>query len=263
MKPDSGDSASSSSVIARTGAEIIIPDDRRHSGRVAREIPDDEDVIGAETGVDVFLLNTLKNPFTLHLPAMGTCDPDDMDEGDDPAASVEAKNGFSTTIEEDDDDSNDENSNDGSDEVDEEEDDDAAAVGSFGRVSREVGAIGAIGEVKHGFVKLRIGVDRAIASGASKLSLESSVDGDGSSTTEVPILDGRPRAFGRGGSPMSIVIFLFPFWLTVVSGSLEEADGDDNVGWSGSLTADPSETEGDDGDGDEEDESEFGPGNTQ
>lgn len=214
MNPDSGDSASSSSVVASTGADIIIPEDRRHSGRVAREIPEEEvDVVGVEIGVGVFLLNTLKNPFILHLDAAeedDDCDPDGMDPDEEPAISVLEKNGFSTTIEEEEDDSKDENSKDGSEVTDEDEDEDAA-IGSVGSVSRELGATGAIGEVKHGLVKLRIGVDGAIASGASKLSLDNSVDGDGSSTTEVPILDGRPRAFGRCGSPISIVMFLFPF----------------------------------------------------
>lgn len=68
LNPDSGDSASSSSVVANTGAEIIIPEDRRHSGRVALEGPE---VIGVE-GADGFLLNTLKNPFTRQLEAAGT-----------------------------------------------------------------------------------------------------------------------------------------------------------------------------------------------
>lgn len=171
----------------------------------------------------------MKNPFILQLEAVDGTDgiediPEDVDPDDEPDISVLAKNGFSTTIDEDDDDSNDEYSNDGSEDVEEEEEDDAA-VGSIGKVSLELGAIGAIGEVKHGLVKLRIGVDGAIASGASKLNLDSSVDGDGSSTTDVPSLDGSPRAFGRWGRPKSIVMFLFPFIFTVVSGSLD-ADGE-------------------------------------
>lgn len=54
LNPDSGDSASSSSVVARTGADIIIPEDRRHSGRVAREGPGEE-VTGVAAGVVAFL----------------------------------------------------------------------------------------------------------------------------------------------------------------------------------------------------------------
>lgn len=213
LKPDSGDSASSSSVVANTGAEIIIPEDRRHSGRVAREGPE---VIGVE-GADGFLLNTLKNPFTRQLEAAGAAVTGVEWDPDDDGISVLEKNGFSTTIDEDDDDSNDENSNDGSEDVEEEDDDELAGS----EPSLDVGAIGAIGEAKHGLVKFSTGVDGTFASGASKLNLDNSVDGDGSSTTEVPSLDGSPRAFGRWGSPKSIAMFLFPFMFTVdVSGSL-------------------------------------------
>lgn len=215
LNPDSGDSASSSSVVASTGAEIIIPEDRRHSGRVALEGP--EEVIGVE-GADGFLLNTLKNPFTRQLEAAGTAVTEVEWDPDDEGISVLEKNGFSTTIDEDDEDSNDENSNDGSEDVEEEDDDEVAGSDP----SLDVGAIGAIGEAKHGLVKFSTGVDGTFASGASKLNLDNSVDGDGSSTTEVPSLDGSPRAFGRCGSPKSMAMFLFPFMFTVadVSGSL-------------------------------------------
>lgn len=243
-----------------------MPDDRRHSGRAAREVPGVEEA-GVEVEAGAFLLNTLKNPFILHLEAADEeadagvdCDPDGVDIDDDPAGtSVLAKNGFSTTIEDDDEDSNDEKSKDGSDDV--EEEDEAAGVGRVRITSRELDATGMIGELKHGLVKLRIGVDGAIASGPLKLNLESSVDGDGSSATEVPILDGSPRAFGRWGSPKSMVIFLFPLTLTVpddvpcslvegIDGGADAVDedeaADDDV--SGSLAADPSDTEGEDGD---------------
>lgn len=215
LKPDSGDSASSSSVVAKTGAEMMIPEERRHSGRVALEGPGAE-VIGVEMGAEAFRLNTLKNPFTRQLDAAGTAVTGVEWDPDDDGISVLAKNGFSTTIDEDDEDSNDENSNDGSDDVEEEDDDEVAGS----ELSLEVGAIGAIGEAKQGLVKFRIGVDGTFASGPSKLNLESSVDGDGSSTTEVPSLDGSPKAFGRWGRPKSMVIILFPFMFTVVSGSL-------------------------------------------
>lgn len=235
LNPDSGDSASSSSVVARTGAEIIIPDDRRHSGRVALEVPGEE-VVVVVIGVDAFLLKTLKNPFILQLCAAGHAateavwDPEGRDPDDD---SVLAKNGFSTTMDEEEEDSKDENSKEGSDDVEEEEDVEAPAFESDVYISLEVGATGAIGEVKHGLVKLRTGVEGAIASGASKLNLESSVDGDGSSTTDVPSLEGSPRAFGLWGRLKSIDMFLFPFTLTVadvLSGSLDadgDADGDE------------------------------------
>lgn len=252
-----------------------MPDDRRHSGRVARDVPGVEEVVVVAVGTEAFLLNTLKNPFIRHLEDAATAadvdwDPDgnEIDE-EDPAISVLAKNGFSTTIEEEDEDSNDENSNEGSEDTEEDEEDDATGVE---RDSLELGATGAIGEVKHGLVKLSTGVEGTIASGASKLNRDSSVDGDGSSTTAVLILEGSPSAFGRWGSPTSIVMFLFPFWFTVpveVSGSLSAADGEDGaddeeaVGWSGSLTADPSDTDGDEGDGDDEESSVVDPGNTQ
>lgn len=105
-----------------------MPDDRRHSGRAAREVPGVEEA-GVEVEAGAFLLNTLKNPFILHLEAADEeadagvdCDPDGVDIDDDPAGtSVLAKNGFSTTIEDDDEDSNDEKSKDGSDDVEEED----------------------------------------------------------------------------------------------------------------------------------------------
>lgn len=151
------------------------------------------------------MLNTLKNPRIRHLGTTGadwlpeeTPEDDDEEDDDDDSSLLDEKNGFSIC------------------DIEEEDSKDEEKDESVEMVSLEVwtiGATGRIGDVKHGLVKVRMGVEGTsdAPTAPSKLNLESSVDGDGSSTTAEVTLIGSPRAFGRCGSPESMAMVRFPF----------------------------------------------------